>query len=194
MASGEGRASERGAIASLAPVPKPFANLVTILRIMAIPPAGWFVLHGNVPWAFTLISFAALSDALDGWLARRYGTTTLGSWLDAAADRLLIAVVLGSLWWSGGLPLWIVVVLIGREAAVALGALVLGRPDRPLSPLVIGKVHTAAAFTLLVVAVAVAGGWLPATAVDLMGALVLATALVSLAAYVQRRRAARTAP
>ena len=163
-----------------------FANIVTILRILAIPPAGYFVLIGAAGTAFVLIAFAALSDAVDGWLARRYGVTTLGSWLDSAADRLLIATVLGTLWWTSALPPWIVAVLVGREALVALGALVAGRPNQPLTPLMIGKVHTAAAFTLLLVAVAVAAGWVPPLAVDVLGAVVLTTSLVSLATYLQR--------
>lgn len=165
---------------------RPFANIVTVLRILAIPPAGYFVLTGAAGIAFVLILFAALSDALDGWLARRYGVTTLGSWLDSAADRLLIAVVLGTLWWTSALPPWIVAVLVGREALVAFGALLGGRPSEPLTPLLIGKIHTAAAFVLLLVAVAVAADWVPALAVDLLGAVVLSTSLVSLGIYLQR--------
>ncbi|TVQ35116.1 MAG: CDP-alcohol phosphatidyltransferase family protein [Geminicoccaceae bacterium] len=165
---------------------RPYANIVTILRILAIPPAGYFVLVGEAGIAFGLILFAALSDALDGWLARRFGATTLGSWLDSAADRLLIATVLGTLWWTSALPPWVVAVLVGREVLVAAGALVSGAPNEPLAPLMIGKIHTAAAFTLLLVAVAVAAGWLPEAAVTLLGAVVLTTSLVSLGIYLQR--------
>ncbi len=166
--------------------PWPFANIVTVLRILAIPPAGYFVLTGAAGIAFVLIAFAAISDAVDGWLARRYGVTTLGSWLDSAADRLLIATVLGTLWWTSALPPWIVAVLVGREAAVGFGAVVAGRPNQPLTPLMIGKIHTAAAFVLLLVAVAVAADWAPPIVVDLLGAVVLTTSLVSLAIYLQR--------
>ena len=166
--------------------PWPFANIVTVLRILAIPPAGYFVLSGAAGIAFVLIAFAAMSDAVDGWLARRYGVTTLGSWLDSAADRLLIATVLGTLWWTSALPPWIVAVLVGREAVVAFGAVLAGRPNQPLTPLMIGKVHTAAAFVLLLVAVAVAAGWAPPVVVDLLGAVVLTTSLVSLGIYLQR--------
>ena len=186
MAPAEGRGGTTLALAA-----KPLANLVTLSRILAIPPAGWCLLTGRIDLAFALIAFAALSDAVDGWLARRYGATTLGSWLDAAADRLLIAVVLASLWWIGALPPWIVTVLVLREVVVGIGALVAGPADRPLRPLRIGKAHTAAAFVLLLVGCAAAGGWLPPAAVAAWSAVVLATALVSLVSYVKELRSSR---
>ncbi|MFW5678998.1 MAG: CDP-alcohol phosphatidyltransferase family protein [Pseudomonadota bacterium] len=172
----------------------PLANIVTFLRILAIPPGGYLVLAGEAGLAFVLIGFAVVSDAVDGWLARRYGVTTLGSWMDAAADRLLIATVLGTLWWTEALPPWVVAVLVGREALVALGAVTLGVSSEPLAPLPIGKMHTAAAFTLLLVAVAVAAGWVPPAVVSILGAVVLTTSALSLVVYLQqawRKRSGR---
>lgn len=159
------------------------ANSFTLLRLVLVAPIVVAIVEDSAVLALGLLVVAALSDAVDGHLARRFGTTVLGSWLDVTADRVLIAAVLAALWWTGGLPAWTVLVLVAREAAIGAGALLLYAPRRPMAPLFAGKLHTAAAFTLLVVAVAAEGDLLPTVAVDLLAALVLVTAVVSVAAY-----------
>ena len=104
-------------------------NSVTMLRIAVVPvllliPTSW----GKSPfgsqflaWAFII---AALSDILDGWLARRSegaSVTRVGKLLDPLADKLLIATALIMLVAAGRIPSWagfMVVVIVGRELAV----------------------------------------------------------------------------
>lgn len=102
-------------------------NSVTMLRIAVVP--GLLLL----PWAmgvsgsrFMAIAYivAALSDLLDGWLARRdggRGITRIGKLLDPLADKLLVTTALVMLLAIGRIPVWgaaMVVVIIGRELAV----------------------------------------------------------------------------
>ena len=104
-------------------------NSVTMLRIAVIPvllliPTAWGqTISGSrvMAWAFIL---AALSDILDGWLARRHGgqrMTRVGKLLDPLADKLLVSTALIMLVACGRIPLWavgMVVVIVGRELAV----------------------------------------------------------------------------
>ena len=164
------------------------ANLATFARLLLVAPIAWAILEDRAVTALVLLAAAVGTDAIDGWLARRYGTTVLGSWLDVTADRLLIAAVVAALWWTQGLASWITGVLVAREALVAAGALAAFAPSRPMRPLIVGKLHTALAFLLLVAAVAAAGGLAPAVVVDVLAVMVTVTAVLSLAAYADRLR------
>jgi CDP-diacylglycerol--glycerol-3-phosphate 3-phosphatidyltransferase len=106
-------------------------NTVTMLRIAVIPilfliPTAWGQTQAGsrvLAWAFIL---AALSDILDGWLARRRGgehVTRAGKLLDPLADKLLISTALIMLVACGRIPIWatgMVVVIVGRELAVTV--------------------------------------------------------------------------
>jgi cardiolipin synthase len=69
------------------------ANQLTLLRMLLIPVLALLVLYDRMGWALVVLVLAALTDALDGLLARRTGPTTLGAWLDPVADKLLIATM-----------------------------------------------------------------------------------------------------
>jgi phosphatidylglycerophosphate synthase len=184
----------RGSVGVLSTVPAPrtlvraLANLATTGRLLLVVPTAAAILHDRALIALALVAVAVATDLVDGWLARQFGTTVLGSWLDVTADRLLIAAVVAALWWSGGLATWITLVLVAREALVGLGALVTFAPRRPMKPILVGKVHTALAFLLLVTAVAASGGFAPTALVDVLGVLVTLTAVVSVGWYAWRLR------
>ena len=97
-------------------------NGVTILRILAIPLILVLLSYiGRGYQIFTALLFlgAAVTDTLDGYLARRRGVvTTLGIFLDPLADKLLITTALIALITARGIPTWIVIVIVGREIAV----------------------------------------------------------------------------
>jgi CDP-diacylglycerol--glycerol-3-phosphate 3-phosphatidyltransferase len=112
-------------------------NLITIARIAACPAVFWMVLTPSVSMRFAaygLFSAAALSDLWDGYLARKHGLITdLGKFLDPLADKLLTASTfvpfymlshgegpIGPLPWWGALPLWVLLVVFGRELAVTV--------------------------------------------------------------------------
>ena len=112
-------------------------NLITIGRILACPAVFALVLFPTVPsrlLSFVLFLAAALSDLWDGYLARKHGLITdLGKLLDPLADKLLLAATflpffilsrapgeIGPLPWWGPLPLWVVLLVFGRELFMTL--------------------------------------------------------------------------
>ncbi len=101
---------------------KTLPNGVTILRIIAIPFILFLLFYpGRVYQLITalLFSAAAVTDTLDGYLARHRGLeTTLGKFLDPLADKLLIVTALIALIPARSIPFWMVIIIVGREIAV----------------------------------------------------------------------------
>ncbi len=99
-------------------------NALTALRIALVPFILVLVLIGTRAagwWAFGLFTFAAITDQVDGWVARRwYGVTRWGQIADPIADKLLVIGTLATLAWIDALPWWAVIVIIVREVAVTL--------------------------------------------------------------------------
>jgi CDP-diacylglycerol---glycerol-3-phosphate 3-phosphatidyltransferase len=99
-------------------------NLLTFLRALLVPVILWLLVadsDGDTArwWAFGIFVFAALTDSVDGWVARRYnGVTRWGQLADPIADKLLIIGSLASLAYVGDLPWWAVIVITARELAV----------------------------------------------------------------------------
>ena len=93
-------------------------NGVTVIRILAIPIILLLLNPGRDYQIFTAFFFlaAAVTDYIDGYLARRRGmVTTLGRFLDPLADKLLIVTAFIALIPTRGIPVWMVVVIVGRE-------------------------------------------------------------------------------
>ena len=79
-------------------------NIISFARLCAVPLAIWLVLHQRFPAAFLLFALAGISDAIDGWLARRRGGTVLGAILDPLADKALMVGMYVTLAAIGQLP------------------------------------------------------------------------------------------
>jgi CDP-diacylglycerol---glycerol-3-phosphate 3-phosphatidyltransferase len=97
--------------------------VVTASRIAAIPPLMVLLLVDEIPgarwWALGLFVAAAMTDSLDGWLARSRGQVTVaGVFLDSLADKVLVTAVLLCLIETGEVPAWVAMVIIAREFAV----------------------------------------------------------------------------
>lgn len=113
--------------------PSPFnvPNAVTFLRALLVPVILWLLAYETPSsrwWAFGIFVFAALTDSIDGWVARRFhGVTKWGQLADPIADKLLIIGSLASLASVGELPWWAVWVIVAREVAVTLMRVVLVR-------------------------------------------------------------------
>jgi cardiolipin synthase len=131
-------------------------NALTLLRFCLIPLIVVLIQAGEFRIAFFVFVIAGLTDAVDGYIARRFSQQSeLGAYLDALADKLLIATSVIALFAAGALPYWLVVLVIFRDimivGAVAI-AWLLNNPI-PIEPLLISKCNTAAqigavAFTL----------------------------------------------
>jgi cardiolipin synthase (CMP-forming) len=101
-------------------------NAITIARLCALPVFLWLysLSAPAASWpAAILVLFVALSDVLDGWLARRYHwQSDLGRVLDPVTDRVLFLFLVGALLLFGVLPWWAVVPLIVRDGLMLAGA------------------------------------------------------------------------
>jgi cardiolipin synthase (CMP-forming) len=142
---------------------KHLPNLLSALRLMVAPLAAWALLSGHDSAALALFACAGLSDLLDGMIARRWGfTSRFGAWLDPAADKLLMILCFVVLLHLGEAPFWLVLLVLARDIAIALGATIAWALSLPLriAPLIIGKATTA-------VQVGYVGAWLLLLAFDL---------------------------
>ena len=112
-----------------------------------MPVVIWLIASGQLQVAFVLFLAAATSDAVDGFLAKRFGwKTELGAYLDPLADKVLIVSIYVSLGITGVIPLWIVILVVSRDIMI-VGAIILSwLVDRPvqIKPLVVSKANTAA--------------------------------------------------
>jgi len=132
-------------------------NAITLGRIVLAPAVFCLLLHGHPRAAFILFVIAGLSDALDGYFAKRFRwQTELGAYLDPLADKLLIVCVFIALGVRGDLPSWLVIAVIARDVLILAAIFVtwlLGQPVR-IRPLFIGKVNTVAQIVLAATALA----------------------------------------
>ena len=122
-------------------------NALSLLRLFMVPIVVVLLLGGVDGLAAALFVLAAVTDFLDGRIARRAGPTRLGRILDPLADRLMLSSVAVVLALRGLLPAWAVAILVGRDLLTLLGSLVFGSKIRVNR---VGKAATA----VLMVAVA----------------------------------------
>jgi cardiolipin synthase len=171
-------------------------NMITFGRLCAVPLAVWLVLHRQFGAAFGLFVVAGLSDALDGWLARRRGTSVVGAMLDPVADKALLVCMYLTLSAVGVLPDWLAILVVFRDLLIVGGVIVhwlLGLPVA-IRPLFVSKVNTALQIVLVAAALALHGGGMKAP--GLLGGLIWAVAastLLSGAAYVRQAATGRGA-
>ncbi len=164
-------------------------NLITLGRIILVPVVFWLLLSGETAAAFVLFVVAGISDAIDGYLAKRFGwVTELGAYLDPMADKLLIVCVFIALGVSGKLPLWLVIAVVSRDVLIVMGVVLcwlLNTPVR-IKPLAVSKVNTLSQIVLAATVLADEGfglglGVARTVLVWITGALTFA----SLAAYIR---------
>lgn len=98
------------------------ANYITLLRLLSIPAIAYYYLKGQYDIALYLLIFAGFSDLLDGFLARALEQRTkLGAILDPLADKSLMLVCFALLVYSQQIPLWLMLLVIGRDFYIVLG-------------------------------------------------------------------------
>ena len=120
-------------------------NLLTLARLFSVPVAVWLILHESYGAAFWLFVAAGLTDALDGYIAKRFDRRTrLGALLDPAADKTLLAGVYLTLGFAGQLPAWLVGLVLTRDLLIVLGFALIRTTSatRQFDPLYISKVNT----------------------------------------------------
>jgi cardiolipin synthase len=146
-------------------------NTITILRLLLVPVLALLLLRGSFGAAIWVLLGAGISDALDGFIARRFNQLTyLGSVLDPLADKCLITVTVLTLSWVGLLPWWLTAVIVLRDLVIVGGAVAyyIRAGGIEMSPTIPSKVNTLVQtcliFLVLVIATGMvqAAGWLPA--------------------------------
>jgi cardiolipin synthase len=121
-------------------------NILTSLRLVAAPAVAALLALGDHAIAFVVFAAAGLSDAVDGYLAKRFGfSTRFGRILDPIADKALMFAALVMLVLLGEVPLWLVILLVGRDALITLGLFVGVAAQAPIrvQPLILGKLCAA---------------------------------------------------
>jgi cardiolipin synthase (CMP-forming) len=102
------------------------ANWLTILRIVLIPVFVTLLVYRKLGVALIIFGAAALTDLLDGWVARTQGMSSrLGAFLDPLADKLLLIASFVTLTWLKALPFWITAVVFSRDVMLIVGALLI---------------------------------------------------------------------
>jgi cardiolipin synthase (CMP-forming) len=140
-------------------------------------------------FAFLLFLAAGISDAVDGFLAKRFGMTSeFGAYLDPLADKALIVSIYIALGVSETLPRWLVILVVSRDIMIVAAVMLSWFVGRPVTmkPLIVSKANTVAQIALAMLVLASLGlhfnfAWL----IDLMVAMVAVLTLVSIAAYVR---------
>ena len=118
-------------------------NKLTILRVVLVPAVCVLIGLGLYPWAAAVFALAALTDFLDGYLARRDGLVTVfGKFLDPVADKLLVLTAMIMLAEKGLLPAWAAVVVAARELAVDGLRLVASGSGKVVAAKMPGKIKT----------------------------------------------------
>lgn len=98
-------------------------NVITVIRILLVVPTAWLLWETRFLDALILMSIAGASDALDGWLARRFHwTSRFGAAMDPVADKLLVAVLFVVFTIQGHIPLWVAIIVLTRDFIIMAGA------------------------------------------------------------------------
>jgi cardiolipin synthase len=163
-------------------------NALCVLRMLLVVPVAWLLVRQDFQRTMWLFAFAAATDGLDGFLAKRCGwTSELGKILDPLADKILLVGTYITLAVIGFVPVWLAVTIVGRDVVITMGAIlynwIYGYPNG--RPTAISKINTLCqiVFALLIVG-SRAIDRSPDLAITVLGALVLVTTVVSGLDYV----------
>ncbi len=127
---------------SVADIPINLPNSLTVLRILLVPVFVGLLLYGHYDSALITLLIAALTDTLDGMVARLTDQRTrLGEYLDPLADKLLLMSAIITLSVLDFIPIWAVIVVVSRDAILLAGTLVanLTETNIDISPTALGK-------------------------------------------------------
>ena len=163
-------------------------NAITIVRLALVPVTAWLLWQGSYALALLVFLGAAVSDFVDGVIARNFNQSSeLGAALDPLADKLNMLAATVVLAWHGLLPLWLAIAIVLRDVIIVSGAIAyrytLGRLE--FAPTMLSKINTFIEFGVLLLVMANAAAWLDAKALlPPLFVLVFATVLASGAQYV----------
>ena len=164
-------------------------NLITLARILMVPIVVWAIASRQMQIAFLLFLAAGVSDAVDGFIAKRFNMASeLGAHLDPLADKTLIVSIYVALGVTDAIPRWLVILVVSRDILIIGGVMLawfLGEPMR-LKPLLVSKLNTVAqiVFACLVLA-SLAFGFDAEPALTVLMWVVAALTLISVGFYMR---------
>ncbi|WP_132805228.1 CDP-alcohol phosphatidyltransferase family protein [Tepidamorphus gemmatus] len=175
-------------------------NLITILRLLLVPAVVYLIVTGEILVAFWLFAVAGLSDAVDGFLAKRYGwVTDLGAYLDPLADKALLVSIFVALGILGALPVWLVFLVVSRDLFIVCGVLLSWMLEKPvaMAPLMVSKANTTGQILLAATVLADLGFQLDlahirAALVALVGLLTVVSAAAYLVNWIRHMAGGQT--
>ncbi|MCX8569431.1 CDP-alcohol phosphatidyltransferase family protein [Aminobacter sp. MET-1] len=168
-------------------------NMITIMRLVLVPCVIYAMISGSWNWAFAGFVVAGVSDAVDGFIARQFNQhSKLGAYLDPMADKLLLVSVFVVLGIMGHLPLWLVILVVSRDALIVCAVLlstVMGNPV-VVKPLMVSKINTAVQIVLAAIVLAQLSfefglGLLLPALITVSGLLTVASAAAYLVAWLR---------
>jgi cardiolipin synthase (CMP-forming) len=156
-------------------------NFICLVRIALIVPTIDALYSGEYWTALALVFVCAVSDGLDGWLAKRFNWTShLGKILDPLADKLLLVALFLTATWMNLLPWWLTAVAVGRDVMIGFGAVIYRLWFGPLHgrPTIISKINTGMQLTVALAAILAAALQVPSD--EMITALAIVTLLTTL--------------
>lgn len=158
------------------------ANQITILRLVFVPIFAVLVIDRNYTWALVVLVAAAISDIVDGNVARIFHQeSSLGVALDPIADKILMTTAYLTLSVRDVLPWWLTIMVLSRDIAILLTALliILVAGYRPFRPSILGKGSTVAQVATIFMALAREAGLPLASAGALRACIYLAAGVTA---------------
>jgi cardiolipin synthase (CMP-forming) len=162
-------------------------NALTGSRMLLVVPLAWMIREAHFDAAVLIAAFAGLSDALDGWFAKRYGWQSwLGGVLDPIADKLMLVACFVSLGMIDAHPLWLTWLVVGRDVVIVLGAVIYHNLVGRISaePTLLSKFTTCVQITYVLAQLVNLSSWLALPHWSLAG-LIWLTAAFTLASGAQ---------
>ena len=162
-------------------------NIITLGRILLVPFIVWAIASNQMEVAFAIFIVAGVSDAVDGFLAKRFDMASeLGALLDPLADKALLVSIYVALGIWGAVPRWIVILVVSRDIMIVTAVIVswlFGKPI-PMKPLMVSKLNTVAQVALAALILAALGFGFKSSPFDLilMGFVTVFT-LISVSLY-----------
>ena len=130
-------------------------NLLSLARLAAAPYLFWLLYHRTFHVALVVMFLAAITDAFDGYLARRFKVPSrIGEVLDPIADKVLLTTAFAALWLAGSIETWLAAIVLGRDALILAGAglaLLFSKVKRRFPPSIWGKLSTIVQMSLVVI-------------------------------------------
>jgi cardiolipin synthase len=162
-------------------------NLITLARILLVPVIVWAITSGQMLIAFLLFLIAGVSDAVDGFIAKRFNMTSeLGAYLDPLADKAMIVSIYVALGIFDAIPRWLVILVVSRDIMIVGAVLLSWLVDRPVKvrPHPVSKLNTVAQIVFAGLVLASLGfRWEVDAAIIAMMTLVAALTLLSIGFY-----------